>query len=96
MEQLTRSQQQYLNSKLIKMEQALTDTKGLPRRSWYKHQIYAPGFYTGYGVKTLPAVSEAIEQENWEEVQQQIVVLSETLNRFNEYIKGMNQVGDSK
>ena len=96
MEQLTRSQQQYLNSKLIKMEQALTDAKGLPRRSWYKHQIYAPGFYTGYGVKTLPAVREAIEQENWEEVQQQIVVLSETLNRFNEYIKGMNQVGDSK
>ncbi|NNE03342.1 MAG: folate hydrolase, partial [Eudoraea sp.] len=96
MEKLSKRQQQDLNMKLIKMEQALTDSRGLPRRSWYKHQIYAPGFYTGYGVKTLPGVREAIEQENWEEVQQQIFVLSETLNQFNDHIKGMNQIGDSK
>jgi N-acetylated-alpha-linked acidic dipeptidase len=95
MEQLSKRQQEDLNMKLIKMEQALTDSRGLPRRSWYKHQIYAPGFYTGYGVKTLPGVREAIEQENWEEVQQQIFVLSETLNQFNGYIKGMNQIGGS-
>ncbi|NNE02714.1 MAG: M28 family peptidase [Eudoraea sp.] len=96
MDQLSKRQQQDLNMKLIKMEQALTDSRGLPRRSWYKHQIYAPGFYTGYGVKTLPGVREAIEQENWEEVQQQIFILSETLNQFNDHIKGMNQIGDSK
>src|SRR2546430_13473841 len=41
-------------------------------RSWYRHQIYAPGFYTGYGVKTLPGVREAIEQKNWRETDDQV------------------------
>ena len=59
--------QQRLDEILLKAERALTRTEGLPRRSWYVHQIYAPGFYTGYGVKTLPAVREAIEQRNWQE-----------------------------
>jgi N-acetylated-alpha-linked acidic dipeptidase len=96
MEQLTKRQYQDLNMKLMQTEQALTDSSGLPRRSWYKHQIYAPGFYTGYGVKTLPAVREAIEQKDWKEVQQQILVLSETLNRFNGYIEEMNLIHTGK
>ncbi|MGI9551986.1 MAG: transferrin receptor-like dimerization domain-containing protein, partial [Aurantibacter sp.] len=79
-----------LNKKLIQAEQALTYEKGLPRRGWYKHQIYAPGFYTGYGVKTLPSVREAIEQENWAEAQEQIAVLAETFKRFNKHIQEMN------
>jgi N-acetylated-alpha-linked acidic dipeptidase len=54
----------------------------LPRRSWFKHQIYAPGFYTGYGVKTLPAIREAIEQRNWSEAEQQITLVSETINQI--------------
>src|SRR5271157_1528740 len=45
----------------------LTSPEGLPRRPWYVHQIYAPGFYTGYGVKTIPLVREAIEQKQWGE-----------------------------
>ena len=53
-----------INKILMNAEQSLLSEKGLPRRSWFKHQIYAPGFYTGYGVKTLPAVREAIEQRN--------------------------------
>lgn len=79
-----------LNQKLLLAEQALTYEKGLPRRSWYKHQIYAPGFYTGYGVKTLPSVREAIEQKDWKEAQEQIEILSGTLKKFNEHIGGMN------
>jgi N-acetylated-alpha-linked acidic dipeptidase len=54
----------------------MTRDQGLPRRSWFKHQIYAPGFYTGYGVKTLPAVREAIEQRNWPEANEQVVVVA--------------------
>jgi N-acetylated-alpha-linked acidic dipeptidase len=61
-----------LDQVLLQAERALTSTAGLPRRSWYVHQIYAPGFYTGYGVKTLPAVREAIEQRQWKEAEQQI------------------------
>jgi len=59
-----------LNKLLYHAEQQLL-SDGLPRRPWYKHTIYAPGFYTGYGVKTLPGIREAIEQRNWTEAQEQ-------------------------
>ena len=73
-------------------EQALTHETGLPRRGWFKHQIYAPGFYTGYGVKTLPSVREAIEQKNWKEAQEQIEVLSGTFKKFKKHIEEMNNM----
>jgi len=75
-----------LNKVLKNMESKLTRSHGLPRRSWYKHHIYAPGFYTGYGVKTLPGVREAIEQKNFKEVTAQIAILTEVLNGFNSSI----------
>jgi N-acetylated-alpha-linked acidic dipeptidase len=61
-----------LNAKLIRTERALTLPDGLPGRPWFRHLIYAPGFYTGYGVKTLPGVREAIEQSRWDEANEQI------------------------
>ena len=54
------------------VEQALTDPQGLPGRPWYRHLIYAPGYYTGYSVKTIPGVREAIEQRDWAEADVQI------------------------
>jgi N-acetylated-alpha-linked acidic dipeptidase len=54
-----------LNARLLESERRLTHPEGLPSRPWYRHLIYAPGFYTGYGVKTLPGVREAIEQKDW-------------------------------
>jgi len=56
---------QAVNAKLIESERRLTDAAGLPGRPWFRHLIYAPGFYTGYGVKTIPGVREAIEQKRW-------------------------------
>lgn len=53
-----------------------------PRRPWYKHTIYAPGFYTGYGVKTLPGIREAIEQRNWPEAQEQIEIAGKALRDY--------------
>lgn len=91
---LTEKQKQTLNAQLKVAEQALTSEKGLPRRGWYKHQIYAPGFYTGYGVKTLPAVREAIEQKDWKEAQEQIKVLAGTLSNFDDYVRGMTKAID--
>jgi N-acetylated-alpha-linked acidic dipeptidase len=70
-----------LDQVLLKAERALTGS-GLPRRPWYVHQIYAPGFYTGYGVKTLPGVREAIEQRNWKEVEEQVAVTAKILEVF--------------
>ncbi len=68
-----------VNAKLIATERALTRSEGLPGRPWYRHQIYAPGFYTGYGVKTLPGVREAIEERRWDEAQRQIALLATVL-----------------
>lgn len=68
-----------VNSKLIASERALTLADGLPNRSWFKHQIYAPGYYTGYGVKTIPAVREAIEQGQWPQAEAQIARVGKVL-----------------
>ncbi len=74
--------QKQLDEVLMKTERALITPNGLPRRDWFKHQIYAPGFYTGYGVKTLPAVREAIEQRDWKEADAQILIVAKTLENF--------------
>lgn len=71
-----------LNQQLKDMERALTRMEGLPGRPWYKHHIYAPGLYTGYGVKTLPGVREALEQRAWIKVQEQIDILAGVLQHF--------------
>ncbi|MGB6688035.1 MAG: M28 family metallopeptidase [Terracidiphilus sp.] len=68
-----------INSLLLQSERKLTSDAGLPGRPWFKHQIYAPGAYTGYGVKTLPAVREAMEQENWKQADEEIPVVSKVL-----------------
>ncbi|HEX8847069.1 MAG TPA: M28 family metallopeptidase [Pyrinomonadaceae bacterium] len=73
--------QKSLDEALVRTERAMTRDQGLPRRPWFKHQIYAPGFYTGYGVKTLPGAREAIEQRNWKEADEQVGVIAETLDR---------------
>jgi N-acetylated-alpha-linked acidic dipeptidase len=71
-----------LDAILMKCERALTRPEGLPNRSWFRHQVYAPGFYTGYGVKTLPAVREAIEQRQWREAEERALTVGETIRRF--------------
>jgi N-acetylated-alpha-linked acidic dipeptidase len=72
-----------LNEILYQSEQKLLNPNGLPRRPWYKHMIYAPGFYTGYGVKTLPGIREGIEESNWKEAQDYINIVANTLLQFN-------------
>ena len=68
-----------VNARLMDSERRLTDTTGLPNRPWFRHMLYAPGFYTGYGVKTLPGVREAIEQKRWTEADVQIARLAKAL-----------------
>lgn len=82
----TKSNYESLNKKLYQAEQQLLLQNGLPRRNWYKHAIYAPGFYTGYGVKTLPGIREAIEQRNWKEAQEQITIAAEAISRLAAYL----------
>jgi N-acetylated-alpha-linked acidic dipeptidase len=72
-----------VNATLAVLEQSLTDSHGLPGREWYQHMIYAPGLHTGYGVKTLPGIREAIEERRWDEANQYIGVVSHALNAYS-------------
>ena len=65
----------------MQAERAMTSNDGLKGRPWYRHLLYAPGFYTGYGVKTMPAAREAIEQGEWSNVDGEIVRIADALNR---------------
>jgi N-acetylated-alpha-linked acidic dipeptidase len=75
-----------VNKLLIQSERKLTNAEGLPNRPWFKHQIYAPGFYTGYAAKTMPAVREAIEQKQWKQADTGIVVVARVLQDEAELI----------
>ncbi|HET8772694.1 MAG TPA: transferrin receptor-like dimerization domain-containing protein, partial [Thermoanaerobaculia bacterium] len=72
---------------VMRLERALTRDEGLPQRPWYRHHVYAPGAYTGYGVKTFPAVREAIELKKWSEANAQIVVLAGVINGYASLIE---------
>ena len=85
---LARQSLREVNAKLIAVERALTLNDGLPNRPWFQHQIYAPGFYTGYGVKTLPAVREGIEQKEWKLADEQIARVGKVLENAGEAIDG--------
>ena len=88
---LTPDQIRAINKGVIQSERHLTDTGGLPRRPWYRHMLYAPGFYTGYAVKTMPGVREALEQKNYAEAEREIVRVAEALTREAQLIDGLTQ-----
>ena len=75
-----------LDAALIATERTLLG-EGLPRRSWYRHMIYAPGFYTGYGVKTLPSIREAIEQRDWKEAKAEIPKVAAVIDHLSDAIE---------
>ena len=70
-----------VNKLLMASERKLTNKEGLPTRPWFKHQLYAPGFYTGYAVKTVPAVREAIELKQWKQADEAIAVVAGVLEQ---------------
>jgi len=78
------------NKSLYMAERQLLLESGLPRRPWYRHSLYAPGYYTGYGVKTMPGIREAIEQGNWAEAQQEIVISANVLLQLADYFNSMS------
>jgi N-acetylated-alpha-linked acidic dipeptidase len=79
---LDAAQRAKVNALLQGMEQRLTDPKGLPGREWYRHFLYAPGMLTGYGVKTLPGVREAIDGNRWDEAAAYIPITAAVLARY--------------
>ena len=85
-----------LNQLLYQSERKLTSEHGLPRRPWFRHQIYAPGFYTGYGVKTIPGVREAIEEKLWDEVGAEIKKASGTIQALTSQIEAATRMLEMK
>ena len=71
-----------LNAGLRNAEAQLVDAAGLPNREWYRHLLYAPGFYTGYSVKTVPGVRENIEQGRYNDAEAEVVRVSRALMRL--------------
>ena len=75
-----------VNDALMKTERVLTRSEGLPNREWYKHQIYAPGFYTGYGVKTVPGVREAVDSGDWPLAKKETTIVENCLSQMNQEV----------
>lgn len=78
-----------VNARLIQSERQFIDEHGLPRRSWYRHLLYAPGYYTGYGVKTMPGVREAIEEKRYADVEKEVVRVAAALDRETALLDGV-------
>ncbi|MDE2659304.1 MAG: M28 family peptidase [Acidobacteriota bacterium] len=81
-----------LNQLLYTSERRLGYDEGLPNREWFRHQVYAPGFYTGYGVKTIPGVREGIEEEEWEAARFYVRVVSEALSSLAEQVEQAERI----
>lgn len=80
------------NALLRMADQALLAETGLLKRPWYKHLLYAPGLYTGYGVKTMPGAREAIELKAWKEAEAEIARIAVALNKEAELVKSAAQI----
>jgi N-acetylated-alpha-linked acidic dipeptidase len=87
--ELSKENHDALNQLLYRAEQQLLLENGLPQRSWYKHVLYAPGLYTGYGVKTMPGIREAIEQRDFKEAVVEIKRTADALLKLSGYLEAM-------
>jgi N-acetylated-alpha-linked acidic dipeptidase len=76
-----------INDALMAVERALTDGRGLRGRSWYKHQIYAPGYYTGYAAQPLPDLRQAVDDGRTDDAREASARIVEAINRANEVLK---------
>jgi N-acetylated-alpha-linked acidic dipeptidase len=81
-----------VNRLLKDVEQAMTREEGLPRRNWFRNMIYAPGFYTGYGVKTLPGIREGLEERKWDETHLFIGEVTKALDRASAKINAATDI----
>jgi N-acetylated-alpha-linked acidic dipeptidase len=84
---LNAAREQQLDDTLRALEQTLASDQGLPGRPWFRHLIYAPGVYTGYGAKTMPGVREAIEDHRFDEATQYVQLTARALEHYAERVE---------
>jgi len=87
---LARASRSAVNTQLMAVDRAMTSPDGLPNRPWYRNQIYAPGLYTGYDVKTLPGIRESIERKRWKLAEEQAVRVGRVLENVGEKIQSVS------
>jgi N-acetylated-alpha-linked acidic dipeptidase len=80
-----------VNASLMKIQRTFLTELGLPRRPWFKHAIYAPGAYTGYGAKPLAAVREYMDEKKWEEAEAQVAPMAKVLQNVAAAIDSASQ-----
>ena len=68
-----------VNADLMKVSRLFLNDKGLPERSWFKNQVYAPGAYTGYGAKPIAAVREYMDEKKWKEAEGQVPQVAQVI-----------------
>jgi N-acetylated-alpha-linked acidic dipeptidase len=76
-----------LNDVLIRVERQFTDARGLRNRTWYKHQIYAPGFYTGYAAQPLADFRQALDDRNTTSARESLVRIVDAIKRATEVLR---------
>lgn len=79
MGKLTAEQRDRLNQDLLRIQRVFLTERGLPERPWFKHQVYAPGAYTGYGAKPIAAVREYMDQKRWKEAEAEVPMVGQVL-----------------
>jgi N-acetylated-alpha-linked acidic dipeptidase len=81
-----------LQALMLTIDQTLAPEFGLPGRAWYKNLVYAPGRFTGYGVKTLPGVREAIEEARWPDANKYVVLTAAALDQYSDRLDAARAV----
>jgi len=76
-----------INADLLRVSRLFLNQKGLPERTWFKNQIYAPGAYTGYGAKPIAAVREYMDEQKWREAEAQVPQVAEVIENAAAGIK---------
>ncbi|HET7570796.1 MAG TPA: transferrin receptor-like dimerization domain-containing protein [Gammaproteobacteria bacterium] len=83
---LSGAQARRLNQTLVKVSRQLLYSGGLPHQKWFRQMIYAPNYYLGYSVSTLPGIREAVDTHQWDTAQKYIGIVAHALNGFSSQV----------
>ena len=78
---------QRINDVLIATEREFIDPRGLRGRAWYKHEIYAPGIYTGYAAQPLTDFRQALDDRNSADTKEALNRIVEALRRATQSLR---------
>ena len=82
-----REQLSRINDALMQTERQFIDAKGLRGRVWYKHEIYAPGFYTGYAAQPLTDFRQAVDDRNGANAKESLERIVQAIKRATNTLK---------